>query len=608
MSLIENIAANGMMVPSSVSKNEGTLNSNGTIITSFQSNETTFKKLVLSALTQSPRKELRVQKEIQGQSTEIAQDSVEEDGTIEVNTKQITSADGLQYSILNVSSNPQNIVELGRQDSTVKLVTENLNTQASNFVKNEVSESGNEAPAANSPSGIHNSIEQAKLQYTLVKTAGNQDSLIKQAKLEIIKGSTMAGTFSETGEGKSMVNQVVTPLDVKKADIVNSGVTKPQSIIPEVVQQNQDYKGVSLPQNAPVSSKEAGSISLNRPVSSNEINLLRDNLIGVKTTENNNVLSQLKGNETHSNGLLATNGYAQASAIGTLQNHEQQNIQGAKVVLADQQTGDVQQPKLEQQALIHRKAELQQAKPVSTESDKSEGLKEWVSKIIKPLDSGTFIHPPRRVADVGDELFESVKVQAGTLKDFSTTPVMVAMAGVQQEEWSEELNIEDLLTNSTVQANTKGAEFEFATAQKRSSAPMFLQQIRKIIEQKEMSQGIWTKHSFALEDGENVQISTRKLDGQLHIKVLASHNELQKVLLQQSGQIKDMLQKEYNIDVDFEFDGQQSFGDQQSSDSSHQSAKGQSISLQNLTQDVREEEELIIPDRKMGFNNNEWRG
>ena len=138
---------------------------------------------------------------------------------------------------------------------------------------------------------------------------------------------------------------------------------------------------------------------------------------------------------------------------------------------------------------------------------------------------------------------------------------------------------------------------------------MFLQQIQKIVEQKELNQGIWSKHSFALEDGQQVQLSTRKVNGQLHIKVLAAQSELQRILVQQSAPIKELLQEEYNIDVSFEFGEQSSFSGEGSPgyDEDIAPMTSPSYRLNNLNEDIEIATDSVQERKTLGFNNNEWR-
>jgi len=144
---------------------------------------------------------------------------------------------------------------------------------------------------------------------------------------------------------------------------------------------------------------------------------------------------------------------------------------------------------------------------------------------------------------------------------------------------------------------------------RRSSGPVFLQQIQKIIEQKELNQGIWSKHSFALEDGQQVQLSTRKVNGQLHIKVLAAQIELQRILVQQSAPIKELLQEEYNIDVSFEFGEQSSFSGEKSSgnDENLGPVSSSLYRSKNVVEEVEIATDSLQERKTLGFNNNEWR-
>ena len=250
---------------------------------------------------------------------------------------------------------------------------------------------------------------------------------------------------------------------------------------------------------------------------------------------------------------------------------------------------------------------LGEAHPLRNQVAQKEGISDWVTKITKPLEAESTLSPKGTSTEKGAQTLKPEMSQMGSTTNVSVAPEMVMITKGQKEEWSGEQSLEEWLSNG-IQTNSKAAEVELAVAQKRSASPIFLQQMRKIVEQKEMNQGMWTKHSFALEDGEQVQISTRKVDGQVQIKVLASQNELQRALFQQSGQLRDLLQKDYNVEVEFEFNGQQSFAEQEASDFGEQSANGQSRSFERSQPGESEAADHVQSTPKKGFNNNEWRG
>lgn len=66
----------------------------------------------------------------------------------------------------------------------------------------------------------------------------------------------------------------------------------------------------------------------------------------------------------------------------------------------------------------------------------------------------------------------------------------------------------------------------------------------------------WQKHTFSLENGKNIQISVRQIEGVLHLKLGSTQHELTKLLQMHQQDIKDHLQKEFDLEVDLEFNQQ----------------------------------------------------
>ncbi len=64
----------------------------------------------------------------------------------------------------------------------------------------------------------------------------------------------------------------------------------------------------------------------------------------------------------------------------------------------------------------------------------------------------------------------------------------------------------------------------------------------------------WQKHSFKLEEGNSIDLTTRNIDGVLHVKLAASNPELNRLLQSMEQEIKDHLKEELGLDLDLQFD------------------------------------------------------
>lgn len=74
---------------------------------------------------------------------------------------------------------------------------------------------------------------------------------------------------------------------------------------------------------------------------------------------------------------------------------------------------------------------------------------------------------------------------------------------------------------------------------------------------KEATSSTWQKHTFELEDGNSLNLTTRNVDGVLHIKLAASNHELVKMLQQAGEELQEHLEKELQMELDLQFEGNQ---------------------------------------------------
>lgn len=124
---------------------------------------------------------------------------------------------------------------------------------------------------------------------------------------------------------------------------------------------------------------------------------------------------------------------------------------------------------------------------------------------------------------------------------------------------------------------------------------------------------VWQKHNFVLEDGKNIQVAAREVDGVLQLKLSSSYNELNKLLMEHEKEIRELLENELELKIDLQMDGG---GDSNAADffggSTGQQSSGKGgknpLDLGSLRRTEEQEVEKVVPQavRKFGYNQNEW--
>jgi hypothetical protein len=145
---------------------------------------------------------------------------------------------------------------------------------------------------------------------------------------------------------------------------------------------------------------------------------------------------------------------------------------------------------------------------------------------------------------------------------------------------------------------------------RRNVLPGLTQAFSKAASESKGSPESWQKHSFDLGDGNKIQLSTREIDGVVHLKLASSNPELMKILQEYGNEIKEHLEKECNISIDLQFDNQQ--GDNAANffgDSSSQGGQ-QRHSFMNqkgaLKQSPVQQKNIQQTVRRFGYNQMEW--
>jgi hypothetical protein len=120
----------------------------------------------------------------------------------------------------------------------------------------------------------------------------------------------------------------------------------------------------------------------------------------------------------------------------------------------------------------------------------------------------------------------------------------------------------------------------------------------------------WQKHSFKLDDGNNIDMTTKNVDGILHIKLAASNPELNRLLMSMEQEIKDHLKEELDLELDLQFTNQEqeTFSDALGDGSAQDRKNWNTLNSQSSEEDSSNEavKSLQPSIRNFGYNQMEW--
>lgn len=121
----------------------------------------------------------------------------------------------------------------------------------------------------------------------------------------------------------------------------------------------------------------------------------------------------------------------------------------------------------------------------------------------------------------------------------------------------------------------------------------------------------WQKHSFNLDDGNKIELSTRNVDGVIQVKIASTSSELIKLMQEYGQEIKDHLEQECELNFDLQFDNGENESAAGFSDNSPSSGNrdGNNLSSGKETNKIlnkKAEEHLQQTVRKFGYNQMEW--
>ncbi len=120
----------------------------------------------------------------------------------------------------------------------------------------------------------------------------------------------------------------------------------------------------------------------------------------------------------------------------------------------------------------------------------------------------------------------------------------------------------------------------------------------------------WQKHSFRLEDGNNINMTSKNIDGILHIKLAASNPELNRLLMSMEQEIREHLKEELSLELDLQFENREqgafsdALGNNSDEGNKNWNRKESEITDDNSNQRTVNSLESSI--RNFGYNQMEW--
>ena len=90
---------------------------------------------------------------------------------------------------------------------------------------------------------------------------------------------------------------------------------------------------------------------------------------------------------------------------------------------------------------------------------------------------------------------------------------------------------------------------------RREIMPGITKMVQHAQESGKSRDGSWQNHRFQLDDGKNLRISAREVDGVLQLKMGSSNSELSRMLQQHFQEIREHLEKECDISIELQLDG-----------------------------------------------------
>lgn len=120
----------------------------------------------------------------------------------------------------------------------------------------------------------------------------------------------------------------------------------------------------------------------------------------------------------------------------------------------------------------------------------------------------------------------------------------------------------------------------------------------------------WQKHSFRLADGNNINMTSKNIDGILHIKLAASNPELNRLLMSMEQEIREHLKEELSLELDLQFENKEqgAFSDAlgNNSDEGNENWNRKESEKTDENSNQRTVNSLESSIRNFGYNQMEW--
>ncbi|MEX0648318.1 MAG: hypothetical protein WEA56_08810 [Balneolaceae bacterium] len=130
-----------------------------------------------------------------------------------------------------------------------------------------------------------------------------------------------------------------------------------------------------------------------------------------------------------------------------------------------------------------------------------------------------------------------------------------------------------------------------------------LHAVRENLQSTHQTENGWKPHQFVFDDGSKVQFGVRQMEGVIQLKLGSSNSELNRLIQQHAGEIREHLESEMDVNVDLQFESGES------ENYFPKEAKGGNLSgpgkISGTEVGKTAEPEPVIS-RSFGFNNNEW--
>jgi len=143
---------------------------------------------------------------------------------------------------------------------------------------------------------------------------------------------------------------------------------------------------------------------------------------------------------------------------------------------------------------------------------------------------------------------------------------------------------------------------------RRDVMPALARFVQSAQESDRSKQSNWQNHRFTMDDGKNLKISVREVEGVMQLKLGTSSLELARLLQQHHQEIREHLEKECNIEIDFQLDSKNmdEFAEFFGESSPQNGSQREETSLHERTEPLRVEKVVPQSVRSFGYNQMEW--